>query len=172
MQYIHEIIDALNKIEQIYIKLPAAHNVTGLIRERVFCYEFYHQMRQNFTLNQLTVISGEIDKRGYPQFKKQNPDFVFHVPGSSKGNALVCEVKGDIRRPGVKKDLESIFYFIEKQNYRLGLFIAFGMSAMQLKQKAGDTINAFSKRKCADRVLIVTIPQSGWCEDATSLNIF
>lgn len=172
MQYVQAVIDSLNKIEQRYIKLSAVHKVDGLIRERVFCYELYHQMRQNISLNKLTVINGEIDKRGYPEFENKNPDFVFHIPGSRNGNALVCEVKGNIRRPGVKKDFESICHFIEKQNYKSGFFIVFNNSIEQLKQKAGDVIRTFSTRSCADKIWIIAIPKSCCCELEIRLDLF
>lgn len=71
MEYLRYIIEALNNIEQHYIKLPAIHKPSGLIRERVFCYEFYHRMRCIIPSTSEIVINGEIDKSGYPTFNRQ-----------------------------------------------------------------------------------------------------
>ena len=132
MEYLSYVIEALNRIEQQYIRLPAIHKASGLIRERVFCYEFYHQMRCVIPPDREVVINGEIDKRGYPAFNKENPDFAFHIPGSNAGNAVVCEVKGDIRKPGLAKDLETICSLIEDKYCQSGVLIVLANSFAQL----------------------------------------
>ena len=170
MEYLPYIIDALNEIEQEYIKLPAMHKASGLIRERVFCYEFYHQMRKTITPTRDVVINGEIDKRGYPTFNSQNPDFVFHVPGSNAGNAIVCEVKGDIRKPGLSKDLETICHFIEDKYYQSGVLIIFANSFEQLMNKAGDIVQMFAMRECASKVWIIMLPESKNCQEPVILS--
>ncbi|MGI4833595.1 MAG: hypothetical protein ACRYFK_09065 [Janthinobacterium lividum] len=170
MEYLHYIISALNEIEQRYIRLPAMHKASGLIRERVFCYEFYHQMRKIIPGYREIVINGEIDKRGYPTFNNQNPDFVFHVPGSNAGNAMVCEVKGDIRKLGLAKDLETICNFIEEKNYQAGVLIIFANSFAQLMNKANDIIQAFAARECADKIWLIMLPKYSNCQEAIMLS--
>lgn len=169
MEYLPYIVEALNSVEQHYIKLPAIHQASGIIRERVFCYEFYHQLRNTIPHNREVVINGEIDKRGYPTFDSQNPDFVFHIPGSNAGNAVVCEIKGDVRKPGLRKDLETICHFIEEKNYQSGVLIVFAISLVQLMNKAGDIIHIFATRSCANKVWVVTLPESGRCQEAVTL---
>ena len=170
MEYLPYIVDALNEIEQHYVKLPAIHKASGLIRERAFCYEFYHQMRKVIPQNREIVINGEIDKRGYPTFNNQNPDFVFHIPGSNAGNAMVCEVKGDIRKLGLLKDLETICHFIEDKYYKSGALIIFANSFEKLMDKAGDIIQMFAVRECASKVWIIMLPESNSCLEPVMLS--
>lgn len=172
MEYLDYIVQALNRIEQQYIRLPAIHKALGLIRERVFCYEFYHQLRCIVPSNREVAINGEIDKRGYPTFNRENPDFVFHIPGSNAGNAVVCEVKGEIRKLGIEKDLGTICRFIEEKNYQSGVLIVFANSFEQLVGKAGDVILSFAARECSNKVWLITIPDSQHCQEPVMLSNF
>jgi hypothetical protein len=36
---------ALRKVEPDFFKVKTTYNTEGIVRERVFCYELYHQMR-------------------------------------------------------------------------------------------------------------------------------
>jgi hypothetical protein len=68
-------------------------------RERVYCYELYHQMRVlwppecQFSLN----LNGEVDKIAHPILENRGiyskPDFLVHVPGCMSGNYAIIEVK-------------------------------------------------------------------------------
>ena len=80
-----------------YFKIITTYNTGGIIRERVFCYELYHQLRQILPKDDPITLHAEIDKRGHIDFgpdDRRNPDFIFHTPGTHKGNTLVIEVKG------------------------------------------------------------------------------
>ena len=96
VMYFNLIQRAMAQVEAKYILLEVAGG-NPKHRERVYCYELYHQMRSlqahckeqsGFTIN------GEIDKDG-PQKVDQNfnPDFVMHTPGDMENNSCVVEVK-------------------------------------------------------------------------------
>lgn len=128
--------NALSNIEQSYFKISTSGNSDEIIRERVFCYELYHQMRLVQKNNYEFSIHAEIDKRGNSSFETKhwkNPDFIFHKPGENSDNIIICEVKGKIESKGIKKDFETISTFIKKYNYKVGVFILYGYLLEELK---------------------------------------
>lgn len=95
-------------------------------RERVYCYELYHQLRCS-SLNSGYVLDGELDKSGHPLIEGDyKPDFVVHVPGGMKDNLIVIEVKPeDANHSGFKKDLYKLKEFIEKYCYHRGILLIY-----------------------------------------------
>lgn len=110
-----------------------------VLRERVYCYELYHQLRvyldrvckdgeQAFPY----TLHGEIDKRGHNYVFKQlrmrpNPDFVIHEPGTIDRNLAVIEVKStDNKRALFFEDIDKLYAFVTKLDYRVGILYVFG----------------------------------------------
>ena len=122
--FIQLIRDALENVGDEYYKLTTTYRTLGVVRERIFCYELYHQMRLIQSTRGLTDIQihGEIDKSEHVALDsdaRKNPDFVFHVPGMMKGNAIVVEVKGKIEgnyQEGVYKDIVTLSKFTNNNN--------------------------------------------------------
>lgn len=84
-KYLNIIIEGLNRVEEPYYHIKTTYALSGIVRERAFCYELYHQIRCIQTeRNEMQLsLNGEIDKRGHLEFDKddqKNPDFVFHIP--------------------------------------------------------------------------------------------
>ena len=78
-----------------YFQLPTAGAEEAIYRERVYCYELYHQLRvllQGEEDLARYALSGEIDKRGHQIIRPCIPDLVFHAPGRMD-NMVVLEVK-------------------------------------------------------------------------------
>ena len=103
-------------------------------RERVYCYELYHQMRLRIGDDYPYTLHGEIDKRGH-QFiehifgQSPNPDFVVHMPGSMN-NLAVIEVKVSNCTPRqAQEDIEKIRKFCSLVGYTIGFFLLFGSSS-------------------------------------------
>ena len=60
-KYLIELIKAaLQEIDDEYFNLVTTYEPSGIIRERVFCYEFYHQMRSLMTDDLDISLNGEI----------------------------------------------------------------------------------------------------------------
>lgn len=117
----------LSGVAQQYYRLQTTYKPNGIVRERVFCYELYHQIRlYTQATNDRLYLHGEIDKRGHVLFEetdRKNPDFVFHMPGSMDGNTMVIEVKGAFRsKNSITKDFETLSSFISKYKYEYGVF--------------------------------------------------
>jgi hypothetical protein len=107
-------------------------------RERVYCYELYHQLRlQASTAAGLAAgapeytVSGEIDKAGLNAITdggREKPDLAWHVPGELR-NAVVLEVKSArASSAGIRKDLKTLSTFLSAGDraYRAGILLVYG----------------------------------------------
>ena len=84
---------ASSLVDEDYIQLPVADSEDLEYRERVYCYELYHQWRMHWPKNFPFSLSGELDKSGHPLIRdKSKPDFLVHIPGQMT-NLLIVEVK-------------------------------------------------------------------------------
>lgn len=128
---------ATSEIERAYFKVKrvagssADRECEYVYRERVYCYELYHQLRRthgNFGLELTT--HAEIDKNGQEHYNKENPDFLIHKPGSNENNFLIMEVKVSAGTTCKKKkwaeDIKKIVHFMQEHGYKRGVFLLFG----------------------------------------------
>jgi len=90
-----------------YFFLPVAGNHTPALRERVYCYELYHQLRCRMGSSQL-MLMGEPDKRGHHALPPINPDFILHIPGEINVNAAAIEVECRVDYAHVRKDIHNL----------------------------------------------------------------
>ncbi|MBI3807902.1 MAG: methionyl-tRNA formyltransferase-like protein [Nitrospirae bacterium] len=121
---------ASSQIEAEYFQLPVADADT-VYRERVYCYELYHQLRclwKSFPFS----LGGEIDKAGHPHFKdgpyaQAKPDLLVHVPRDMTRNLACIEVK-PFGRPVAEftSDLEKLTWFCRHAKYYRGVFLIYG----------------------------------------------
>jgi len=142
MNYSTKLLDALALVKQEYFLIKTTYNEVGIVRERVFCYELYHQLRKQLGDELGVVLHGEIDKRGHPDYPKslqynsqRNPDLIIHKPGRHDYNSLVCEVKGLIKPTGICKDFETLLDFVTFRDYRKGVFLLYNCSLEQFTNK-------------------------------------
>ena len=158
-KYIQKITEALDKVESPYFKLETTYEPTGIVRERAFCYELYHQLRLALKGDSGLTLNGEIDKRGHDDFAKEhrkNPDFVFHIPGQHKGNTIVMEMKGRVDKPdGIIKDFHTITTFVDKYQYQLGIFLLYNHSFGELSD-ALSNFKDVGSLPAIDKTLIIT----------------
>jgi hypothetical protein len=131
--------NAMEKISASYINLPVADNSQLKFRERVYCYELYHQLRVAQGLQQFAALAslqaaGEPDKAGHQlaekyDLSKVKPDFIIHLPGNMGKNFLVGEVKPVVAGwKSIAADICKLAKFTdkEKMNYSYGVFVLFG----------------------------------------------
>lgn len=81
------------------MRLPVA-DADPQYRERVYCYELYHQWRCQWPWRFAYALCGEIDKRKHAYVRGDyldniKPDFLVHEPGqmNPESNLLAVEVK-------------------------------------------------------------------------------
>lgn len=126
---------SISKISQSYFSIPR-FGTTPACRERAYCYELYHQLREFLPKNFPYTLHGEIDKAGHRKImqhfgkrKRPNPDFIVHVPGESgkDANLVVVEVKrSEVDARLVKEDIWKIHKFMKKVDYQHGIMLFFG----------------------------------------------
>jgi hypothetical protein len=165
-KYINLVKSSIPKVGPKYYKLPTTYKPSGIIRERVFCYELYHQMRCQMTESNQLSLNAEIDKSGHrdidPEDRK-NPDFVFHIPGSFQGPTLIVEVKGRLSDPKrrIMKDLRTLLTFVSKYKYKAGIFILYNHSFDELKKALGQETSEMSRESKASAVFILCAKSAG-----------
>lgn len=164
--FVEMIEDSLENVGDEYYKITTTYESSGIVRERVFCYELYHQMRLVQSARGLTdvQIHGEIDKSGHVAFDRnarKNPDFVFHIPGMMQGNAIVVEVKGKIEgnyQEGVYKDIVTLSKFTDnKHYYHSGVLIIYNYTYDEFLRKIGEFLkNRLQEKKFStDKIMIL-----------------
>lgn len=108
--------DATVKIDRQYFLLPI-HGAASIYRERVYCYELYHQMRLLWPRDSEWFLNGEIDKQGYPQYPpnfRLKPDLLVHVPGQAQNFAAI-EVKPVVVKSQLDTRLQSFTFLSLRQ---------------------------------------------------------
>ena len=127
-EILKNIKEAIEKIEKKFYNIISV-NCGERIRERVFCYELYHQLRL-IKFDCKFDIHGELDKSGFYDVDVI-PDFLFHKQGTDE-NYCIMEVKGEIRSNGICKDFNTRSKFLVEQKeikaYRLAIFLLFNHS--------------------------------------------
>lgn len=158
---------ALTQITSDYFKIITTYDRSGIIRERVFCYELYHRIRNLMDESEIdfnTVLNGEINKRGHLGFAEEDrkdPDFVFHVHGNFEDNTIVMEVKGRIDQlAGLKKDFATLLKFTTDYQYKLGILIIYNHSLSDLFKVFDNEMKELPRVEGSDKILIISIKES------------
>ena len=127
---------ATSAIEGEYFQLPI-YGGAPIYRERVYCYELYHQMRAIWPSREASpyFLNGEVDKRAHVAMEAvgvngQKPDFLVHVPGEWSGNFALIEVKSaQSARDDPRKDLQTLALFRDGPRYERGIYLIYGEEA-------------------------------------------
>jgi hypothetical protein len=127
----HLLSEATRAIDGRYFHL-AVDSGPPIYRERVYCYELYHQMRSLWPSDCPFCLNGEVDKAGHPILPKRGvrraiPDLLVHQPGSMRGNYAIIEVKNPLARSvGINKDLKKLDLFARKVEYQRAIYLTYG----------------------------------------------
>ena len=136
-----------------YYKVTTSENPQKLHdRERVFCYELYHRMRQiqdNYCKD--LTINGELDKSGRLDYDSEKPDFLFHIPGTDNHNEAIIEVKNVLQ---VEADLKKINVFIKHHKYKVGILFVYNHSLIAV-EKFIKKNNELFDIECKDKIYII-----------------
>jgi len=172
--YFDLISRAISEVDDGFFKLATTYEPSGIVRERAFCYELYHQIRNQMDENDPLSLNGEIDKRGHIDFAKEdwkNPDFVFHIPGTHLGNTIAIEVKGTLgRKNNIIEDFATLLTFTERYGYQVGLFILYNHTYDEFRDEMRDLLYQFSARPTIDSIYILTISSQGGALDIEKLS--
>jgi len=108
------------------------HGGLPVYRERVYCYELYHQMRKLWPDACAFTLNGEVDKTAHPTLTALGaagfkPDLLVHKPGDMQGNHAVIEVKSvQAARRNCRKDLNTLAVFKRKVGYARAIYLVYG----------------------------------------------
>ncbi|APW42008.1 hypothetical protein [Rhodoferax saidenbachensis] len=128
-------IEGTAKVAADYMQLPVSGMENPIYRERVYCYELYHQLRSRWPPNCDYSLGGEVDKKSHPLIRGNNldnvkPDLLVHRPGDMGGNYAVIEVKPvSASNAGLKKDLRTLTAFHRYGEYARTLLLVYGNAA-------------------------------------------
>jgi hypothetical protein len=138
--FLDVLLEAIRNVKSAYQSIRVIDNeadpeIHKIARERVYCYELYHQLR--LLLDETCHdVNGEIDKSGHHIIVEGfNPDIVIHKQGSMEGNKLVLEAKVAWDNNGVKKDFKTLYAMTEYYRYDIGIFLFVGKSLDCIKRK-------------------------------------
>lgn len=126
------IITATENIESNYFQLPIDGKEDPVYRERVYCYELFHQLRCQWPVDSEYELSGEVDKAGHPLIRGNKldnvkPDLLVHVPGDMGGNHTIIEVKPiNASRTGISKNLSTLTAFRRYAYYEKAIYLFYG----------------------------------------------
>jgi hypothetical protein len=107
------------------------HGGGPVYRERVYCYELYHQMRLRWPIEGPFQLSGEVDKTAHPILSQlgasyAKPDLLVHGPGDMGLNHAIVEVKSLMARPaGIRKDLKTLALFRADVGYARAIYLIY-----------------------------------------------
>lgn len=124
-------IRATKRVGPHYFQLPIAGQEDPIYRERVYCYELYHQLRCILTNRFPYALNGEVDKDGHPLLRDEigprKPDFIVHVPHDMGQNLAVVEVKPITSKPDkFHEALLSLRSFLERAGYFGAIALVYG----------------------------------------------
>jgi hypothetical protein len=149
MEELSKIIgNATRSIKPGYFRLAIAGG-DPIYRERVYCYELYHQMRRRWSKQTPYYLNGEVDKAAHPILMGlgiglSKPDFLVHQPGYMSGNHAVIEVKhSDSSTVGLRKDLKTLSLFVNRVGYQRAILLIYGDNA---SDAVVDSINRLARR--------------------------
>ena len=129
-------LDALLKATALippgFFNLQVTNNEATIYRERVYCYELYHQLRSALPIDFRFTLQGEIDKQNHPIISKEcgaiKPDLLVHKPGDMENsNLVVIEVKSITNVSRLRKDFKTLRCMTSLENgYFRGVSVLFG----------------------------------------------
>lgn len=132
---------ATSEVKDDYFSLKI-YKQEPVYRERVYCYELYHQMRLLWPKDSQFFLNGEVDKMNHEKLAEAGlaglkPDFLVHIPGNWNGNHIVMEVKSaNVSPKGLSQDIHSLNGFMTKGNYGRALLLIFGTPALSSRKLA------------------------------------
>lgn len=120
--------EATAAIDYQYFALPI-HGSDPVYRERVYCYELYHQMRLRWPEACPLFLNGEVDKQKHPYFADggyPKPDLLVHVPGHGNNYAAIEVKSHNPRKDDIVKDVNTLNLFRDV-GYERAVYLMYGI---------------------------------------------
>ncbi len=163
--FLEALFIATERIQPKYFILPVAYEEEFVYRERAYCYELYHQIRNILPEDYPYLLSGEVNKAGHPLIAGHCgsiiPDFLVHNAGKmgTDDNLAIVEVKtiqgANFHREheGLLKDFDTINCMTNiPMGYYRGIILIFGSNNHERKE---EICKIFSERCNPKKVLLL-----------------
>jgi hypothetical protein len=129
--FLDVLLNATRNIGIDYFQVLVAGGEDPIYRERVYCYELYHCIRELMGGNFYYQLDGELDKAGHPLIHKYvgsvKPDFLVHWHGEMNKNLVVVEVKPiNAATGGIDKDITTLCNFLKFAHYYRAIYLIYG----------------------------------------------
>jgi len=149
-------------VDKHYFQLPVAGEESPTFRERVYCYELYHNLRNVLGDAFPYKLDGEVDKTGHPVIPgKKKPDFIVHIPGEMEHNLAVIEVKPvTVNGQDLEHDLKKLVWLLDHGNYFRTIMLIYGDGKSELPNGIVSRVADFRK-KWKNRILLAWHEGSG-----------
>jgi len=149
-QFLKCLMKAIQNIDTHYFQFPVAKSDELICRERVYCYELYHQLRYVLGDDFPYKLHGEVDKANHPIIRDaKKPDFIVHKPGNMS-NLVANEVKPVTVKDRIEKlreDFKKLKWFISNANYYRAIMLIYGSVNDNLPQNIKQEIECIQDKK-------------------------
>jgi hypothetical protein len=151
MFFMEQLKKALMMINENYIDISMYQLPDSKYRERVYCYELYHQLRKILGDHYNYMLDGELSKNAHPIIEKEIgakiPDFLIHYRNKMDHNLAIIEVKPiksvNDSITNLNDDLDKIIDFIDIAEYQYGIMLIYSNGMDPLND---NIIKAFKDR--------------------------
>ena len=135
-----------------YFEITVAGSNETINRERVYCYELYHHLRNVLGDDFPYKLDGELDKINHPiiydKIGAKKPDFVVHIPGDMARNLVVIEVKPiSTRIDRFRDDLNTLQLSLSNAEYYKAIMLIYGDDESNSIDRIKEEFRAFSNEK-------------------------
>jgi hypothetical protein len=143
------LLGATARIEPQYFQVMIDGG-SPIYRERVYCYELYHQLRCVWPIGSEYCLNGELDKAAHPILRQvgaayAKPDLLVHQPGCMAGNNTIIEVKSSrAQSAGIEKDLKTLALFRTEVGYQRAIYLLFGSNVEEAAERVTQTAEKIS----------------------------
>ncbi len=157
---------ATENIESHYFQLPVAERENPVYRERVYCYELYHRIREQMPDGYPYKLDGELDKTGHPLIENSvggvKPDFLVHERGRMDRNLIAIEVKPiNATNYGIRKDMETLCGFLANARYFRAIYLIYGNQNNHIDRIVKKIQENFTAIPDTSLLYVIYHPQSG-----------
>ena len=131
---------ACTLVSDKYFEIDVAGAENRIFRERVYCYELYHQLRINLGEDFPYQLVGELNKTNHPVLMGciggRIPDFLVHFPGQMDRNLVVMEVKPISERPyRIERDIYKLKLFLDEGRYYKAISLVYGNARAEVIER-------------------------------------
>ncbi len=146
--------------------------------ERIFCYEFYHQLKikldfeknDNPSFLGRAILQAEVKKMqvvellkklGLRKLKKEYiPDLILHEPGTGRFQLFIAEIKcmPEVKKAEIWTDIQKLNEFIINFDYEQGVFLSVNASYELVERYVNFLSRKIERLEGSNRIKVICKP--------------